>query len=170
MRVGASRPSCTAPHRRTFTMHLARTVDLQPTGMLRVEGSKGSIRLTSWDRPQDDIRARIERPDHVTPEYAQQVVEATGPSNRYRGSRSRLAHRGGSGRGRAGGARRSAAHGAHRHLATRQLRQRLPYSVDVRRSAPFRGIPEWRRSGAAYRIRSRVDRITTALASARARV
>jgi hypothetical protein len=55
----------------------ARTVDLQPTGVLRVDGSKGSIRLTSWDRPQVDIRARIERPDHDSAEYAQRAMEAT---------------------------------------------------------------------------------------------
>jgi len=54
-----------------------RTVDLQPSGMLRVEGSKGSIRLTSWDRPQVDIRARIELPRRVSADYAQQAVNAT---------------------------------------------------------------------------------------------
>jgi len=55
----------------------ARTVDLQPTGTLRVDGSKGSIRLTSWDRPQVEVRARIERPEEVADEYARQAVDAT---------------------------------------------------------------------------------------------
>lgn len=54
-----------------------RTVDLQASGTLRLEGSKGSIRLTSWDRPQVDIRARIELPDHEPADYAQQAVDAT---------------------------------------------------------------------------------------------
>jgi hypothetical protein len=54
-----------------------RTVDLQPSGTLRVEGDKGSIRLSSWDQPQVEIRARIELPDDVPAEYAQQVVDAT---------------------------------------------------------------------------------------------
>jgi hypothetical protein len=54
-----------------------RSVDLQPSGTLRLEGSKGSIRLTSWDRPQVDIRARIELPDHEPSDYARQAVDAT---------------------------------------------------------------------------------------------
>jgi len=37
-----------------------RTMALQPTGILRVEGRKGSTRLTSWDQPQVEIRATIE--------------------------------------------------------------------------------------------------------------
>jgi hypothetical protein len=54
-----------------------RTVDLQPSGTLAVEGDKGSITITSWDQPQVDIRARIELPDDVPAEYAQAVVDAT---------------------------------------------------------------------------------------------
>jgi hypothetical protein len=54
-----------------------RTVDLQPSGTFRVEGDKGSIRISSWDQPQVDIRARIELPEHVPADYAQQVVDAT---------------------------------------------------------------------------------------------
>jgi hypothetical protein len=54
-----------------------RTVDLQPTGTLRIEGSKGSMRISSWDQPQVEIRARIELPEDVSAEYGQQVVEAT---------------------------------------------------------------------------------------------
>lgn len=55
-----------------------RTVDLEAGGMLRVEGTKGSMRIASWDRPQVEIRARIEPPARVTAEYAQRAVEATG--------------------------------------------------------------------------------------------
>lgn len=54
-----------------------RTVVLQPTGMLRLQGGKGSIRPTSWDRSQVEIRARIELPDDEPADYAQQVVDAT---------------------------------------------------------------------------------------------
>ena len=60
-------------HDRQFT----RTVDLPPSGRLRVEGDKGSIRVTSWDRSQVDIRARIELPADVPADYAQQAVDAT---------------------------------------------------------------------------------------------
>src|SRR5918992_5124289 len=54
-----------------------RTVDLQASGTLRVEGSKGSIQLTSWDKPQVEIHARIELPRHEPREYAQRAVDAT---------------------------------------------------------------------------------------------
>ena len=40
----------------------AETVDLAPGGTLRVDGNKGSMQITSWDRPQVEIRARIELP------------------------------------------------------------------------------------------------------------
>lgn len=55
----------------------AETVDLEPGGTLRVDGNKGSMQITAWDRPQVEIRARIELPDHESAEYAQQVVDAT---------------------------------------------------------------------------------------------
>jgi hypothetical protein len=54
-----------------------RTVDLQPSGTLRIEGDKGSIQLSSWDSPQVEIRARIESPENVPAEHAQQAVDAT---------------------------------------------------------------------------------------------
>lgn len=69
--IVASSPA--AAQDRQFT----RTVDLQPTGTLRVEGDKGSIRISSWNQPQVEICARIELPDDASAEYAQQVVEAT---------------------------------------------------------------------------------------------
>ena len=54
-----------------------RMVDLQPSGALSLEGDKGSITITAWDRPQVDIRARIELPGDVPADYAQAVVDAT---------------------------------------------------------------------------------------------
>jgi hypothetical protein len=69
--LAASSPA--AAQDREFT----RTVDLQPGGRLRVEGSKGSIRLISWDRAQVDIRARIELPREESADYAQRAVDAT---------------------------------------------------------------------------------------------
>ena len=54
-----------------------QTVNLNAGGSLRVDGSIGSIRITSWDKPQVEIRARIEAPDDVSDEYARQAVEAT---------------------------------------------------------------------------------------------
>jgi hypothetical protein len=55
----------------------AKTVELQQSGTLRIEGNKGSMQISSWDRPEVEIRARIELPDDVSAEYAQQVVDAT---------------------------------------------------------------------------------------------
>jgi hypothetical protein len=55
----------------------SRTVDLQPSGSLRVEGDKGSIRISSWEQPRVEIRARIELPDDESADYAQAVVDAT---------------------------------------------------------------------------------------------
>jgi hypothetical protein len=54
-----------------------RTVDLDAGGSLRVVGSKGSMHITSWDRPQVEINARITRPDGVDDDYAKRAVEAT---------------------------------------------------------------------------------------------
>lgn len=54
-----------------------RTLDLEPGGSLRLEGSKGSMRITSWDQPQVEIKARIDRPEDVDADYASRAVEAT---------------------------------------------------------------------------------------------
>lgn len=64
--------SAAAAQSREFT----RTVELRPGGTLRVEGNKGSMRITSWDQPRVDIRARIEPPEGVTADYAARAVEA----------------------------------------------------------------------------------------------
>jgi hypothetical protein len=55
----------------------SHSAELQPGGALRVVGSKGSIRITSWDQPRVEIRARIERPDNVDDDYAARAIEAT---------------------------------------------------------------------------------------------
>ena len=55
----------------------SRTVELDPAAALRVVGGKGSIRITSWDQPQVEIRARIERPDQVSDDYASRAIGAT---------------------------------------------------------------------------------------------
>ena len=55
----------------------SRTIDLDPGGTLRLHGSKGSMRITSWAEPRVEVRARIERPDEVDAEYAARAVEAT---------------------------------------------------------------------------------------------
>jgi hypothetical protein len=55
----------------------SRTVDLDSGGSLRIEGAKGSMRITSWEQPRVEIRARIERPHDVDDEYAGRAVEAT---------------------------------------------------------------------------------------------
>jgi hypothetical protein len=55
----------------------ARTADLDPGASLRVVGSKGSMHITSWDRPQVQINARITRPEDVDDDYARRAVEAT---------------------------------------------------------------------------------------------
>jgi hypothetical protein len=55
----------------------SRTIDLPASGRLLVEGSKGSMQISSWDRPQVEIRARIELPPDEAASYAQQAVDAT---------------------------------------------------------------------------------------------
>lgn len=55
----------------------SRTVDLDSGGAFRIEGGRGSMRITSWEQPRLEIRARIERPDDVDDEYASRAVEAT---------------------------------------------------------------------------------------------
>lgn len=52
------------------------TVPLSAGGLLRVEGSKGSITITSWDREEVEIRARIEASDDLDDDYARRTVDA----------------------------------------------------------------------------------------------
>ena len=55
----------------------SQTVALEAGGTLRVTGSKGSMRITGWDRGEVDIRARIEMPEHEDADYGRRAVEAT---------------------------------------------------------------------------------------------
>jgi hypothetical protein len=55
----------------------SRTVELKPGGVLRLTGTKGSMRITSWSEPKVEIRARIERPDDADDDYAARAIEAT---------------------------------------------------------------------------------------------
>jgi hypothetical protein len=59
------------------TREFSRTVDLESGGALRIVGTKGSMRIVSWDQPKVEVRARIERPDGVDEDYAARAVEAT---------------------------------------------------------------------------------------------
>ncbi|MGD9905322.1 MAG: hypothetical protein AB7U83_17785 [Vicinamibacterales bacterium] len=55
----------------------ARTVALEAGGVLRLDGRKGSVTITGWDRPAVDITARIVAPSHVDAEYGARAVAAT---------------------------------------------------------------------------------------------
>jgi hypothetical protein len=54
-----------------------KTVAVQPGGSLSVEASKGSVKLSSWDRSQIEIRAQIVAGPMLSADYAQRSVEAT---------------------------------------------------------------------------------------------
>ncbi len=51
-----------------------RSVALEPGGRLTLSTTRGSVRLTSWDQPTVDVRARIEPPTNVTADYAQRAM------------------------------------------------------------------------------------------------
>ncbi len=55
----------------------SRTMALDPGGKLSLKATKGSVRLTAWDRNEVDVRARIEEPRGVDPDEAQRAVDAT---------------------------------------------------------------------------------------------
>lgn len=59
------------------TSEFNETVPLSAGGRMRLEGSKGSITITSWDREEVEIRALIEAPDNVDADYARRAVDAT---------------------------------------------------------------------------------------------
>lgn len=59
------------------TREFNETVPLVAGGRLRVDGSKGSITITSWDREEVEIRARIEASSDVDADYARRAVDAT---------------------------------------------------------------------------------------------
>jgi hypothetical protein len=54
-----------------------RIVDLPPGGTLRLDSSRGSVKLTAWDRSQVEIHARIELDDSWDAGYAKRAVDAT---------------------------------------------------------------------------------------------
>ena len=54
-----------------------RTLDLDAGATLTLVSEKGSVHLTSWDRDQIEIHARIDAPSDVSADYARQAVEAT---------------------------------------------------------------------------------------------
>lgn len=58
------------------TKQFQETVPLDAGGRLRLEGSKGSIKVTAWERDEVEIRARIEAPRNVSADYADRAVEA----------------------------------------------------------------------------------------------
>lgn len=55
----------------------ARTVALDAGGILRLDGRKGSVTITGWDRPAVDIKARIVAPSYVDADYGARAVAAT---------------------------------------------------------------------------------------------
>ena len=62
-----------AAQERTFR----HTMEFQAGSLLQLEADRGSVRLTSWDRPSAEIVARIEPPGGVDEDYARQAVDGT---------------------------------------------------------------------------------------------
>ncbi len=58
---------------RTFS----RTMEFQAGSRLALETDRGSVRLTSWDRPSAEIVARIDPPSGVDDDYAREAVDGT---------------------------------------------------------------------------------------------
>jgi hypothetical protein len=59
------------------TRTFERTVPLGSGGSLDLTSSRGSVKLTGWDRNEVEIRARIEADSDFTGDYARRAVEAT---------------------------------------------------------------------------------------------
>jgi hypothetical protein len=65
---------------RAQTKEFTRTVTLEPGGELRLEASKGSVRLIAWDRNEVEVHARIEASNTSwtsDADYSRRAVEAT---------------------------------------------------------------------------------------------
>ena len=62
-----------AAQERTFR----QTMEFQAGSRLALEADRGTVRLTSWDRPTAEIVARIEPPSGVDDDYARQAVDGT---------------------------------------------------------------------------------------------
>lgn len=74
--AGLTSPSPVLAQSRAFS----RSVPLQASGELALDATKGSVRLTAWDRNEVEIRARIDASDWLGPfdgDYAKRAVEAT---------------------------------------------------------------------------------------------
>jgi hypothetical protein len=54
-----------------------RTVRLDSGGYLSLEATKGSVKLSSWDRNEVEIRAEIRAEGRLDADYARRTVEAT---------------------------------------------------------------------------------------------
>ena len=54
-----------------------KTVPLPSGGYLSLNATRGSVKLTSWDRNEVEIRARIQAAPRVDADYARQSVDAT---------------------------------------------------------------------------------------------
>jgi hypothetical protein len=54
-----------------------QTVPLGAGGSLSLHATKGSVRMSGWDRSDVDIRARIEADSRASGDYAQRSVDAT---------------------------------------------------------------------------------------------
>jgi hypothetical protein len=54
-----------------------KTVPLPSGGYLSLHATRGSVKLTSWDRNDVEVRARIQAAPGVDAEYARQSVDAT---------------------------------------------------------------------------------------------
>jgi hypothetical protein len=55
----------------------AKTVPLPSGGYLGLHATRGSVKLTSWDRNEVEIHARIQASSRVSADYARESVEAT---------------------------------------------------------------------------------------------
>jgi hypothetical protein len=54
-----------------------KTVPLPSGGYLSLHATRGSVKLTSWDRNEVESRARIQAPARVDADYARESVDAT---------------------------------------------------------------------------------------------
>jgi len=54
----------------------ARTVEFSSGGELKINSTKGSVKLTGWDRNQVEISARIVMTERVDADFARRAVEA----------------------------------------------------------------------------------------------
>src|SRR5437762_8769693 len=62
----------TLPQSREFR----KTVAFEPGSDLTFDSDKGSVKLTSWDRREIEIYARIEPPENTDSDYGRRAVEA----------------------------------------------------------------------------------------------